>query len=120
MNLAIVGSRNFTNYNLFLKLLNEKLDFIKLNICDVRLIVSGGAPGVDSMAERFAKDNDIDLKVFKADWNKYGKSAGPIRNSEIVDTCTVMIAFVALDSVGTYDSINKARTKKIPVYEIDI
>lgn len=120
MNLAIVGSRHFTDYDIFLKMIDIKLTEIGLDICDIKMIVSGGAAGVDTLAERFAADYNIECKVFEADWSRYGKSAGPRRNSEIVNTGTIMIAFVAEDSVGTYDSINKARAKKIPVYEVDI
>lgn len=120
MNLAIVGSRNFTNYDLFLKMIDIKLAEIGLDICDIQMVVSGGAAGTDTLAERFAADYNIECRVFEANWAKYGTYAGPRRNSEIVDTCTVMIAFVAEDSIGTYDSINKARAKKIPVYEVDI
>lgn len=47
-------------------------------------IISGGATGVDSLAERYAKENGIDCKVFEAKWNKYGKydeDAGTDRNA---------------------------------------
>ena len=42
---------------------------------------------------------DYKLKIFKADWNKYGRSAGPIRNKEMLDYADHVIAF--------YDGISK-------------
>jgi len=43
-------------------------------------LVSGGAKGADTLAERFAKELGIDCEVFLADWNKHGKAAGFIHN----------------------------------------
>ena len=45
-------------------------------------IVSGGASGIDSCAEAFAKTFNYKFKEFKADW-KIGKIAGPIRNKDM-------------------------------------
>jgi hypothetical protein len=46
-------------------------------------IVSGGARGVDRLGERYARKRGLPCKVFPAQWAKYGKSAGPIRNAEM-------------------------------------
>jgi len=46
-------------------------------------VVSGGARGVDTLGERWAKKNNIPVKVFPADWKRYGKKAGFIRNVEM-------------------------------------
>lgn len=118
--LAIVGSRNFTNYNKFLDGINEGLSSQNITISDIVLIVSGGADGADAMAEKYAKYNNITTKIYEAKWNKYGKSAGQIRNQKIVNLSNFMIAFVANDSVGTYDSINKAKIKKIPIHIVKV
>lgn len=48
-------------------------------------IISGGARGVDSAAIDFATVHFCKLEVFKADWNKHGKAAGPIRNQQMLD-----------------------------------
>jgi hypothetical protein len=52
----------------------------KYNIIE---IVSGGARGTDTFAERWAKENNILIKIFKANWDMYGKSAGYIRNADM-------------------------------------
>ncbi len=74
----VVGTRTFNNY----ELLKTKLDKI-LGRCSDIVIVSGGASGADTLAERYAKEKGYKLIVFNADWNKYGKAAGPIRNEEM-------------------------------------
>lgn len=74
----IVGSRNFDDY----ELLEEIMDGRLADKSSVE-IVSGGARGADSLAERYAKERGYKLTVFPADWDKYGKSAGYIRNEEM-------------------------------------
>ena len=41
-------------------------------------IISGGAKGADYLGERFAKENGYNLRIFKANWNKYGKKLVPL------------------------------------------
>ena len=74
----VVGSRSFENY----ELMERTLDNLLKNHRDIE-IVSGGAYGADALAERYAKEKGYELKVFKADWKKYGKRAGIIRNEEM-------------------------------------
>jgi hypothetical protein len=70
------------------------------------VIISGGARGADTLAERYAKEYSIPFELFKADWNKYGKAAGPTCNSEMIDRCDEVIAFWDLRSKGTKHMIN--------------
>lgn len=101
MKLAIVGSRSFMDYELLISKI--KLFTRGINITE---IVSGGAKGADSLAERFAKDQNIKTKIFPADWNNFGKSAGMIRNKDIVKYSDIIIAFWDGKSTGTKNSID--------------
>jgi hypothetical protein len=47
-------------------------------------LIEGGAKGADLLAKRWAIKNNIEVKTFEADWNKYGKRAGFIRNSQML------------------------------------
>lgn len=73
MKLAIVGSREFTDYKRFCIDVENVLK--EWNATDVE-IISGGVDGADSLAERYSREV---LKrepiIFPADWNKYGKGA---------------------------------------------
>jgi len=99
MKLAVVGSRDFSDY----VLMKEELDKIDFNI-----LVSGGAKGADKMSEIYAFDNDIPMIIHKPDWENLGKKAGYIRNVAIVEECDKLIAFWDGISNGTRHSINIA------------
>jgi len=72
-------------------------------------IVSGGCPsGADHFAELIAKKYGITIKIFPPEWEKYGKIAGFLRNTDIAKTSEVLIACIATDRKGgTEDTINK-------------
>jgi hypothetical protein len=99
MKLAIIGSRNFTNYSL----LEQTLEPYKPKIT---LVISGAATGADSLGERWALSNKIKTLIFPADWNRFGKRAGFIRNEDIIQHCDCCIAFWDGVSKGTKHSIS--------------
>lgn len=102
MRLAVIGSRTFKDYNL---LKNE----LKKYIGKVEEIVSGGAIGADELAEKFAKEYNIPIKIFKPNWNLYGKAAGYKRNAEIWSYADEGIAFHDGVSSGTKHSIELSK-----------
>lgn len=111
MNIAIVGSRDFNNY----EYMKEKFLLIKEDINEKIIIVSGGARGADSLAEKLAKELGFETIIFPANW-KLGKGAGFIRNTTIVNNADIILAFPIGSSKGTYDTIKKGHQKGIPVY----
>ncbi len=115
MRLAIVGNRDYHNY----EMIKEKVDYIRGQMV-ITEIVSGGAPGVDALAKRYATENKLQYTEFPADWEKYGKAAGPLRNTQIVEYSDFVIAFPQGKSPGTRDTIAKAEKegKLIMVYEL--
>jgi len=120
MNVAIVGSRNYNNYDEVCMGIIDTLELWKVGINEINTIISGGANGVDTLAKKFAKEFDIQFLVFEAEWDKYGKSAGPKRNTLIVNNSTHVIAFVSKDSVGTWDTVRKAQKINLVVNIIQI
>ena len=102
MHLAIVGGRDFNDYVKFKEIVKNFID----EYGKPTKIISGGARGVDTLAEQYAKENNIEMIVFKPDWSK-GKVAGLLRNTDIINACTHVLALPTDKSVGTYDSIKK-------------
>jgi len=106
MNIAIVGGRDFSDYTLLKESLSAYIS-IYSGIPDN--IVSGGAKGADTLAAQFAADMDIPLLVFKPDYQKYGRGATLVRNTQIIENADVVFAFWDGQSKGTKDSITKAK-----------
>ena len=103
MKLAIVGSREFTDYDL---LCREVAKIQETQTID--LIVSGGAKGADTLAKKFAAKNRIPLMEFLPDYSRYGRGAPLQRNTLIVQNADWVLAFVTPTSKGTWDTIRKA------------
>lgn len=98
MNLAIVGSRTFNDYDKVKDFINRWKSYYNITI---DCIISGGAKGADKLGEQYANEYDIPVKLFIPDWDKYGKSAGFIRNKDIISNCDVCFAFWDGSSRGT-------------------
>lgn len=108
--LIIAGGRNFDNYALLQSKLDKMLENIKSH--DIE-ILSGKARGADSLGERYAKDRGLKVVEFPANWNRYGKSAGYRRNSEMADYATHCVCFWDGYSRGTEHMINLAENKNL-------
>jgi len=110
MKIAIVGSREFKNTyfarSVIADLLRQQPKVI---------LVSGGARGIDSLAEEVANTLEREIIVFPADWDKYGKRAGFIRNQLIIDAVDKVIAFWDGKSKGTKHSIDLAIKARKPL-----
>lgn len=111
--IIIAGSRTFNNYPLLEKNVDEYIS--DLNITDEIQIVSGGARGADKLGEKYAEECGYDLKVFPADWNKYGKRAGYLRNEQMAEYADYLIVFWDNQSRGTKHMIDLAIKHKLGV-----
>ena len=77
------------------------------------IIVSGGAKGVDETAEGEARKIGMEVISVPAEWNKYGKRAGLMRNDIIVGMADCVVAFWDGVSLGTKYTIDKAKEKNV-------
>lgn len=115
MKLIVAGSREFRNYNLLSKHLDEINS--KYGITE---IVSGTASGADSLGELYAREHNIPIKRFPANWNKYGRSAGYIRNKDMAHYADACICFWMNKSKGTGHMINLAKEYKIRLRVVEL
>lgn len=111
MRLIIAGSRYFNNKELLFK----EVDKIMQPNTE---IVSGGAKGADKLGELYAKEHNLKLTVFSADWDKYGKSAGPIRNEQMASYVTHCILFWDGKSKGSMSMRNLAKKYNLVLTEV--
>jgi hypothetical protein len=105
----VAGGRDFDNYDLLV----EKLDALLKNKEEVE-IVSGNARGADYLGEKYAKEKGYQIKDFPADWEKYKKAAGPIRNKEMSEYADATVCFWDGESRGTKHMIDTSKKKGLP------
>ena len=86
MKLIIAGSRTFTDYQLLCRTLTPEL----LRITQV---ITGGARGADQLGYRWAWKHQVKHQLFRADWGRFGKSAGMRRNYQMAQAGDMLLAF---------------------------
>jgi predicted Rossmann fold nucleotide-binding protein DprA/Smf involved in DNA uptake len=108
MKTIIAGSRDVT--------VQEVVDAMKEIDWAVTEVVSGNARGADAGGEYWARKNQIPVKLFPADWNKHGKSAGPIRNRLMAAYAEALVAVWDGESRGTANMIQEAEKRGLRIY----
>ncbi len=111
----VAGSRTFKSYEFMCDWLDH---YLRFKHPDVQ-IISGGAPGADKLAERYAKETNYPCMIIKADWNTYGKSAGYRRNVEMAELADAAVVFWDGKSRGAKHMIDIATKKQLPLKVIN-
>lgn len=110
MKTIIAGSRGITD----LRLLEKAIEASGI---DVSQVVCGGARGVDDLGRKWAGNGHrIPVKMFPAQWDRYGKSAGHIRNTQMAHYAEALIALWDGKSKGTKHMIKEAKNLKLQVF----
>lgn len=112
---AIIGSRNFSNW----EQLKEEVGQI---IRPDDTIVSGGAIGADSMAQRIAKENGLKMIIFYPNYTRYARGAPFVRNKLIAEQADIVLAFYSkgrFQQGGTLHTVEKAKELGKKVYEFN-
>jgi len=113
MKTIIAGSRDYIPRDIDRNYLDQE----KSNITEV---VCGCAAGADEFGRRWAVDSGIPVRKFPADWDRYGRSAGPIRNGEMARYADRLIVFWYGGSSGTKNMIDQATRYGLRVTVIQI
>lgn len=110
MKTIIAGSRTITD----LRLIELVIEQSQFNITEV---VCGGARGVDELGRKWAGNgNKIPVKLFPAQWDTFGKSAGYKRNVQMAEYADALIAIWDGESKGTKHMIDIAHKHNLRVY----
>lgn len=107
MRIVVVGSREYPN-------MAEVVQFIFEQDRDT-VIISGGAAGVDTVAIHEARRHRMPYEVYPANWSRHGRSAGAVRNREMVDKADEVVAFWDGKSRGTKITIDYAKAQGKPL-----
>lgn len=85
-------------------------------------VIHGAAPGADSMAASAGARHGVEVLDFPAEWDEFGKRAGPIRNQQMLDEGQPEVVFAFADDLeasrGTRDMVRRARRAGLPVYVV--
>ena len=112
--ILVTGSRDWDDQ----EAVEEAFSTFGLRGSDLFLI-DGMAAGADSMCHAEAVKRGMGTKRIAADWDKHGKAAGPIRNSQMLALKPALVIAFSNDlpnSRGTLDTVKKAIAQKRAVY----
>lgn len=111
MNLLICGDRHWTNRKQIADLLAKVKD-------QVEAVIEGGARGADTLAKEAAMELNISVREFPAEWERYGRAAGPMRNTQMLEQGKPDMVWAfhnnLQESRGTKDMVRQAKARKIP------
>ncbi|MBQ9082332.1 MAG: DUF2493 domain-containing protein [Clostridia bacterium] len=114
----IGGCRSYANYSAFCSCMDLLLPQITTE-SDI-IIMSGGCRGTDALAEQYAAAHGYAIERYVAEWARYGRAAGPIRNRIMVECADYVIAFWDGKSCGTRSLISYTKKAQKPLYIIRI
>lgn len=124
LRIIIAGSRDFNDYKLLKSSMRDILKNTSLEGINKIKIISGTARGADQLGERFAKQFKLEVVKFPADWDRFVKSAGYIRNEEMAKYSVkdgsygMLVAFWDGESRGTKHMINLAKKHGVEIHVI--
>jgi hypothetical protein len=113
MRVLVCGDRNWSNW----ELLYEVLEWFPITF-----LVTGGAKGADTIAEAYAFGRGFSYRVHHADWNAYGRAAGPIRNTRMLEEDPDLVIAFHDDlskSKGTKNMVKQAQKAGVVVITVN-
>ena len=127
MKILICGGRNYDPAMVIIKLskdnfleniIRDEFDLAWEDYKNDITIIQGGAKGADLGGKQFADYFGFNIEEYKADWKKYGKAAGPIRNKQMIDEGKPDLVIAFPGGSGTMNMIKQAKDAYIPVYKV--
>lgn len=109
--IAVTGGRNFINF------ITIRKAFKEINLNENDILVHGGCSGCDQLcAEIASKEFNVKTEEHSANWERYGKAAGPIRNKEMLES-NIDILLVFQGGKGTINCKKEAEKLGIKIME---
>ena len=116
--LVVAGCRDFHDYSVASSEIHKHLQ--KLDADYSVIIVSGCSEGADKLGERYAAEHNLPIDRFPAEWDTYGKYAGPRRNAQMARVADAVLVFWDGKSKGTKNMIENAKKANKPYTVISI
>ena len=120
MKILVCGGRDLFDYIWF----DHQLSIIYSSLCegedpDKVVVIQGEAKGADMLAKGWAKSLNFEIESYPADWRKYGHTAGPIRNQQMLDEGNPDFVVAFPGGNGTKDMVNRANKAGIEVIIVE-
>lgn len=116
MKVLVCGGRDFDDWHLFCKGMYEN-GLTGLVLREIT-IIEGGARGADFLAKVWAKWVGVKLEEFPADWKTLGKSAGSVRNTQMLAEGKPDLVIAFPGGSGTANMIKQAKEAGVEVKEV--
>lgn len=114
MKVLVCGGRDYGDQTYLFSVLDALNSRVRISE-----IIEGGATGADALAGKWALAHRVVLTECKADWQRNGRAAGPIRNQKMLDECKPDLVLAFPGGTGTADMVRRARAAKVEVLEED-
>lgn len=115
LSIGVIGSSTYGDKDLVI----AWIDRVHKELGPFDKLLTGGAGAVDTIAEKWASNNNIEKKIYYADWKMHGKKAIYIRNIFIVENSDFIVTFWDGDSKGTAHAIRITRVSNKPLLVIN-
>lgn len=109
----VCGGRDFDDYDRLAVVLGELRSRWSFAV-----VITGGARGADGLASEWAIAGDIPIAEFRADWQRLGPGAGPIRNQRMLDEGKPDLVVAFPGGRGTADMVRRAKAAGVEVIEV--
>lgn len=113
MRVLVCGGRDYADW----RALGDVLSAIHRER-PIAAIIHGGRRGADMLAHRWAWAHAVERLVFHAEWERHGRSAGPIRNRRMLEEGRPDLVVAFSGGRGTADMVRRARAAGVPVREV--
>jgi len=119
MRVLVTGARDYTTPRLIYWALRHLRDATRVDV-----VIHGAGRGADSIAGRVAVGLGLPVEAYPADWRRYGRGAGPVRNQQMLDEGRpdAVLAFhpnLVVGHGGTGDMVARAQLAGLPVLVIE-
>lgn len=112
--------RDESTFRLF-QLITKHLGYLETELGrPITEIVSGKAPGIDTVGEAWAISNGLPVAEFPAEWD-LGKHAGMLRNAAMADYADAALVIWDGKSKGSANMLAEMqkRNKPVAIYEME-
>lgn len=120
MRILVCGGREYNDYDTVDRILRQTTDKIVLYTYPKEItIIQGGARGADKLGKLWANIYNVNMEEYPADWKKFGKAAGVIRNKDMLlkGKPDLVVAFPG--GKGTAHMVKIAKKNGVEVFEVE-